>query len=216
MRDVFPKSENGPIGGSSISPPLLPLTPTGSSPPLVPKPPGECSCHAQDFFRKKCTIDHGGQASREFPILLKFEENWVVHDYLHTYLKNSAQKAKKAQQNKDRNLEAVVKGKARGAWSWLYVTLKITPTSILHCVRVVECAEHQRLNTWQGTQECVAKIVKYGVEGNTMNLVGAKTTEKEEGVQEGVRSTQKGGDGEMKETCPKRDKNKENVRHVAG
>jgi hypothetical protein len=62
-----------------------------------------------------CTIDHGGQASREFPILLKFEENWVVHDYLRTYLKNSAQKAKKAQQNKDRNLEAAAKGKARGA-----------------------------------------------------------------------------------------------------
>ncbi|KAI0280566.1 hypothetical protein BC826DRAFT_878847, partial [Russula brevipes] len=33
--------------------------------------------------------------SKEFPILLTFDENWVVHDYLRIYLKNSAQKAKK-------------------------------------------------------------------------------------------------------------------------
>lgn len=37
-----------------------------------------------------------------------------MHDYLRIYLKNSAQKAKKDQQNKDKRLEAAVKGKARG------------------------------------------------------------------------------------------------------
>ncbi|KAI9439150.1 hypothetical protein H4582DRAFT_1800756, partial [Lactarius indigo] len=34
------------------------------------------------------------QASKDFPVLLEYEGNWVVHDYLRTYLKNSAQKAK--------------------------------------------------------------------------------------------------------------------------
>jgi len=53
------------------------------------------------------------QASKEFPILLKFEGNWVVHDYLRVYLKNSAQKAKKDQQQKDRELEAAAKGKGK-------------------------------------------------------------------------------------------------------
>ena len=43
-----------------------------------------------------CNSPH--QASEEFPVLLKFEENWVVYDYLHIYLKNSTQKAKKEQQ----------------------------------------------------------------------------------------------------------------------
>lgn len=52
-------------------------------------------------------------ASEEFPILLKFEGNWVVHDYLRVYLKNSSQKAKKDQQQKDRELEAAAKGKGK-------------------------------------------------------------------------------------------------------
>lgn len=38
-----------------------------------------------------------------------------MHDYLRIYLKNSAQKAKKDQQNKDKEIEAAVKGKSRGA-----------------------------------------------------------------------------------------------------
>jgi len=29
------------------------------------------------------------QAFKEFPILLKFKENWVIYDYLYVYLKNS-------------------------------------------------------------------------------------------------------------------------------
>jgi len=67
------------------------------------------------FFQSYgCTIDYGGQASNEFPVLLKFENNWVVHDFLRIYLKNSAQKAKKVQQNKDRELAAAAKGKRRG------------------------------------------------------------------------------------------------------
>jgi hypothetical protein len=37
-----------------------------------------------------------------------------VHDFLRIYLKNSAQKAKKVQQNKDRELAAAAKGKRRG------------------------------------------------------------------------------------------------------
>jgi len=65
--------------------------------------------------RMGCTTDRGMQASKEYPILLKFEGHWVVHDYLRIYLKNCAQKAKKDQQNKVRSLEAAVKGKARGA-----------------------------------------------------------------------------------------------------
>lgn len=48
-------------------------------------------------------------------MLLKFEDNWVVHDYLRIYLKNSAQKAKKDQQNKDKDLITAAKGKGRGA-----------------------------------------------------------------------------------------------------
>jgi hypothetical protein len=56
------------------------------------------------------------QVSKEFPILLQFEDNWVVHDYLRIYLKNSAQKAKKKQQ-KGNDLETVGEGKVRGAWA---------------------------------------------------------------------------------------------------
>lgn len=56
------------------------------------------------------------QVSREFPVLLQFEDSWVVHDYLRIYLKNCAQKAKKEQQ-KDSNIKAGEKGKARGAWT---------------------------------------------------------------------------------------------------
>jgi hypothetical protein len=47
--------------------------------------------------------------------------------------------------------------------------------TLLACLPLYS-TEHQRLNTWQGTQECVAEIVKYGVKGNTTNLAGAKTT----------------------------------------
>jgi hypothetical protein len=53
------------------------------------------------------------QVSEEFPILLKFEGNWVIHDYLRIYLKNSAQKAKKEQQQRDRELETAAKGKGK-------------------------------------------------------------------------------------------------------
>ncbi|KAH9026537.1 hypothetical protein EDB85DRAFT_2149132 [Lactarius pseudohatsudake] len=53
-------------------------------------------------------------ASKEYPILLKYEGNWVVHDYLRIYLKNSSQKARKEQQLKDNELETAAKGKARG------------------------------------------------------------------------------------------------------
>lgn len=60
-------------------------------------------------------INHSKQASKEFPVLLRFEDCWVVRDYLCIYLKNSAQKAKKDQQNKDKELEAAAKGKSRGA-----------------------------------------------------------------------------------------------------
>jgi len=63
----------------------------------------------------KGTLDRGEQISNEFPILLKFEDSWVVHDYLRIYLKNSAQKAKKDQQNKDKDLTIAAKGKGRGA-----------------------------------------------------------------------------------------------------
>ncbi|KAH8994093.1 hypothetical protein EDB86DRAFT_3078280 [Lactarius hatsudake] len=52
-------------------------------------------------------------ASKEYPILLKYEGNWVVHDYLRIYLKNSSQKARKEQQLKDNELETAAKGKAR-------------------------------------------------------------------------------------------------------
>lgn len=55
------------------------------------------------------------QDSKEYPILLEYEGSWVVHDFLRTYLKNSAQKARKDQQQKDKELEAAAKGKAAGA-----------------------------------------------------------------------------------------------------
>lgn len=61
--------------------------------------------------RCRSVIDHTMQLSREFPVLLKFEENWVIHDYLRVFLKNSSQKAKKIQEQRDRELEAAVKGK---------------------------------------------------------------------------------------------------------
>ena len=56
-------------------------------------------------------VDVVRQVSEEFPILVKFEENWVIHNYLRIFLKNSSQKAKKDQQQKDRELEAAAKGK---------------------------------------------------------------------------------------------------------
>ena len=59
----------------------------------------------------RCVIDHTRQVSKEFPVLVKFEENWVIHDYLRVFLKNSSQKAKKIQEQRDRELEAAVKGK---------------------------------------------------------------------------------------------------------
>ncbi|KAI0296891.1 hypothetical protein BC826DRAFT_967917 [Russula brevipes] len=175
MREVFPKSEGDPICGSPTSP-LSPLTPTGSSPPLIPKPSGEVSCIGRGGYALKNVLEQEhkwedglyqkirekvcsladeyldtslsysaqaakskdrlaqvcelvryflsrtdvqlitvGQVSKEFPILLTFDENWVVHDYLRIYLKNSVQKAKKDQQQKDRELETAIKGKARGA-----------------------------------------------------------------------------------------------------
>lgn len=64
------------------------------------------SCHVDMQFTTH-------QASEEFPVLLKFEGNWVIHDYLRVYLKNSAQKAKKEQQQRDRELEAAAKGKGK-------------------------------------------------------------------------------------------------------
>ena len=57
------------------------------------------------------------QASKKFPVLLEYEGNWVVHDYLCTYLKNSAQKAKKDQQQMDKEPEAAAKGKGRGVYT---------------------------------------------------------------------------------------------------
>jgi len=84
-----------------------------------------------------CTIDYSGQASNEFPILLKFEDNWVVHDYLCIYLKNSAQKAKKDQQNKDRELATVAKGKRRGVYtpqSSCVMMLRVCSISQLTCL----------------------------------------------------------------------------------
>ena len=62
------------------------------------------------------------QVSKEFPILVKFEGNWVIHDYLRVFLKNRAQKAKKDQQQKDRQLPAAAKGKgkAKGVCSWIF------------------------------------------------------------------------------------------------
>jgi hypothetical protein len=71
-------------------------------------------CDNDLFLTKGCAINHSIQASREFPILLEYEDNWVVLDCLHIYLKNSAQKAKKGQQLKEKELELAAKGKARG------------------------------------------------------------------------------------------------------
>ena len=64
---------------------------------------------------QKCrgAINHSRQASKEFPILLEYEGNWVAHDYLRTYLKNCSQRAKKDQQQKDKELEAAAKGKTK-------------------------------------------------------------------------------------------------------
>lgn len=67
---------------------------------------------------RRCANDHTRQASKEFPSLLKFEGDWVTRDYLRIFLKNSAQKAKKCQQQQDRVLEAVAKGKGKGVWAW--------------------------------------------------------------------------------------------------
>ncbi|KAF8268037.1 hypothetical protein EI94DRAFT_1449497, partial [Lactarius quietus] len=51
-------------------------------------------CEMVRFLTSRCAINDTMQASNEFPILLEYEGNWVIHDYLHTYLKNCAQKAK--------------------------------------------------------------------------------------------------------------------------
>jgi len=61
MREVFPKSEGDPICGSPTSP-LSPLTLTGSSPPLIPKPSGEVS-----------RIGHGGYTLKN---VLEQEHKW--------------------------------------------------------------------------------------------------------------------------------------------
>src|SRR6266851_3130284 len=95
------------------------------------------------FFQSYgCTIDYSVQASNEFPILLKFEDNWVVDDYLRIYLKNSAQKAKKDRQNKDRELAAAAKGKRRGVYtpqSSRVMMLRVCPNSRLTCSA---CSSH--------------------------------------------------------------------------
>jgi hypothetical protein len=59
-------------------------------------------------------LNRDQQLANEYPILLNFEESWVAHDYLRVYLKNSAQNAKKDQQNKDKELATAAKGKGRG------------------------------------------------------------------------------------------------------
>lgn len=66
MRDVFPKPENNPIGGLSMSPPLSSLTPTGSSLPLVPKPSGEVSRVGCGGYMLKNILeqDHGWENER--------------------------------------------------------------------------------------------------------------------------------------------------------
>jgi hypothetical protein len=60
----------------------------------------------------RCAITHSKQVSKEFPILLEYQGNWVVHDYLRTYLKNTSQRARKDQQQKDKEAEAAAKGKS--------------------------------------------------------------------------------------------------------
>ncbi|KAH9011467.1 hypothetical protein EDB84DRAFT_1445145 [Lactarius hengduanensis] len=130
MRGVFQKRlENDSADGSS--PPPSPLTPT-ASPSLIPKPSGEVGRVGRGGYTLRDILEqqHGWEdglyqkirerASKEFPVLLEYEGNWVVHhDYLHICLKNRAQKAKKDQQQKDKEPEA--KGKARVAdhSSWL-------------------------------------------------------------------------------------------------
>ncbi|KAH9010599.1 hypothetical protein EDB83DRAFT_2322411 [Lactarius deliciosus] len=135
MRGVFQKSlENDSADGPST--PLSPLTPT-ASPSLIPKPSGEVGrvgrggYTLRDILEQQHRWEDGlyqkirERASKEFPALLEYEGNWVVHDYLRIFLKNSAQKAKKDQQQKDKELEA--KGKARGVG----VNLIVDPRSQL-------------------------------------------------------------------------------------
>jgi len=71
------------------------------------------------------------QASEEFPILLKFEGNWVVHDYLHMYLKNNIQKARKDQQQKDQKLEAAAKGKGKAKGVSLVYTMTTDGSNLI-------------------------------------------------------------------------------------
>ncbi|KAF8272441.1 hypothetical protein EI94DRAFT_1697357 [Lactarius quietus] len=124
MREMFSKVENEPTVGSSRSSPLSPLTPTESTHLLILKPLGEVGHNGRGGYSLKEVLrQHGWEdelynkirerASNEFPILLEYKGNWVIHDYLHTYLKNCAQKAKKSQQLKETELEIAAMGKAK-------------------------------------------------------------------------------------------------------
>ncbi|KAH8983005.1 hypothetical protein EDB86DRAFT_2834163 [Lactarius hatsudake] len=133
MKLVFAKLNNGPADGTLESPPPSPLTPIAPT-SLIPKPSGvvgrvglwgeRVRCLADEYL--ETSLPYSAQAeqpdrlalvcetaSKEYPILLKYEGNWVVHDYLRIYLKNSSQKARKEQQLKDNELETAAKGKAR-------------------------------------------------------------------------------------------------------
>jgi len=60
MRGMFQK--NDPTDGPIRSPPPLPLTPTVSTPSLIPKPPGEVGC-----------ISHGGYSLKD---VLEQQHRW--------------------------------------------------------------------------------------------------------------------------------------------
>lgn len=61
MMHVFPKPEKDLMDDSSVSPPPSPLTPTASSPPLVPKPSGEVSRIGRGGYNLKDILEqqHG-------------------------------------------------------------------------------------------------------------------------------------------------------------
>ncbi|KAH9011561.1 hypothetical protein EDB85DRAFT_2159849 [Lactarius pseudohatsudake] len=124
MKLVFAKLNNGPADGTLESPPPSPLTPIAPT-SLIPKPSGVVGRVGRGGYTLRDVLEqeHGWEdglyykirerASKEYPILLEYEGNWVVHDYLRIYLKNSSQKARKEQQLKDNELETAAKGKAR-------------------------------------------------------------------------------------------------------
>ncbi|KAH9016473.1 hypothetical protein EDB84DRAFT_1443106 [Lactarius hengduanensis] len=97
MRGVFQKRlENDSADGSS--PPPSPLTPT-ASPSLIPKPSGEVG-----------RVGRGGYTLRD---ILEQQHGWEdgLYQKIRIFLRKGAQKAKKDQQQKDKEPEA--KGKAR-------------------------------------------------------------------------------------------------------